>query len=158
MREEITRNLTEKTRMFAARVETDRAHKIEDITSQEGQNAGARATVIDTNGKVIADSEGPVASLENEGRTLEFTAALRGETGVDTRKRNAFGVPVLYVAVPVSGGAVRLAYPMADVADVGIAISGARNVLITAVAIAIVVALAISWGATEIVVRSRDRL
>src|SRR2546422_5591795 len=113
MRETITRNLSEKTRMFANRVDTDRSHKIADIASEEGRNAGARATVIDVNGKVLADSEVPVASLEDEGRRAEFVAALRGQTGTDTRKRGAFGVPVLYVAVPVSGGAVRLAYPLA---------------------------------------------
>ncbi len=64
LREEIQRNLTEKARMFASRVNTDRGHKIEDITSQEGQYAGARATVIDANGKVVADSEAQVLSLE----------------------------------------------------------------------------------------------
>ena len=43
----------------------------------------------------------------------EFATALSGETGIETRNHN--GIPVLYVAVPVSGGAVRLAYPLADV-------------------------------------------
>lgn len=149
--DEITRNLAEKTRMFAARVETDRAHQIQDITSQEGQSAGARATVIDVNGKVIADSEAPIASLENEGRAPEFATALRGDTGVETRKRNPFAIPVLYVAIPVSGGAVRLAYP---VADIGIAASGARNVLLASLAVAILAGLAVSWWATERVARS----
>src|ERR1700686_4743800 len=78
MREEITRSLTEKARMFAARVDTDRLHKIDDIASQEAQYAGARATVIDGNGKVLADSEVSVATLEYEGRRPEFATALRG--------------------------------------------------------------------------------
>jgi hypothetical protein len=69
--------------------------------------------VIDTNGNAIADSETPVSSLKNEGRLPEFAAALRGSTGIDVRSRN--GAHVLFVAVPVSGGAVRLAYPLADV-------------------------------------------
>ena len=141
VRDEITRSLTEKARMFAARVDTDRLHKIDDITSQEAQYAGARATVIDGNGKVLADSEVSVATLENEGRRPEFAAALRGQTGVVTRKHSAFGVPVLYVAVPVSGGAVRFAYPLADV---GIAMAHARNVLFLGIVAAIVAALAIS--------------
>src|SRR5205823_10224358 len=105
--EEITRSLVEKARMFGNQVNTDHDHKMEDITSQEGRYAGARATVIDVNGKVIAESEVPPASLENEGRRPEFVTALRGENGIETRKRNAFGIPVLYVAVPISGGAVR---------------------------------------------------
>src|ERR1700719_4620562 len=126
IQDEITRDLTGKARMFAARVDIDRLHTIQDITSQEGQYAGARATVIDVNGKVLADSEIPVAALEGEGKRPEFAAALRGQTGVKSRKRNTFGVPVLYVAVPVSGGAVRLACPLADV---DIATAHARQVM-----------------------------
>ena len=113
LRDEITRNLTQKAQMLANRINADHAHGIDVITSQEGQAAGARATVIDTNGKAIADSEVPVASLEDQGRLPEFAAALRGSTGVDVRTRN--GAEVLFVAVPVSGGAVRLAYPLSDI-------------------------------------------
>ena len=113
LRDEITRTLTQKTRMFAARVESDHAHSIDIITSQEGQAAGARATVIDMNGRVVADSEIPVASLLREGQQPEFVSALRGSVGTQTRSRNR--AEVLYVAVPVSGGAVRLASPLADI-------------------------------------------
>src|SRR5262245_59062173 len=110
LRAEIIRSLTQKAKMFGARVDTDHNHKIEDIVAQEGQAAGARATVVDTNGKVLADSEVQVSTLENEGRRPEFVSALHGETGIVIRKRTEFAMPVLYVAVPVSGGAVRLAY------------------------------------------------
>jgi two-component system, OmpR family, phosphate regulon sensor histidine kinase PhoR len=150
LRVEITRNLTQKAQMFAARVNTDHEHKIEDIVAQEGQSAGARATVVDTNGRVVADSEVQLSALENEGRRAEFVAALRGETSVVTRKRNDFGVPVLYAAVPVSGGAVRLAYPLADI---DIATAHARRVLLLGSAIAALAALAISWLAATTVTR-----
>jgi two-component system phosphate regulon sensor histidine kinase PhoR len=141
---EIGRSLTQKAQLVASRVNSDRSSRIEDITAQEGQHAGARATVIDVNGKVIADSEVPVAALENEGQRPEFRAALRGETGIETRRRN--GIPVLYVAVPVSGGAVRLAYPLADVE---IAAAHARQVLLTGSVIAALTALAISALAAQ---------
>jgi two-component system, OmpR family, phosphate regulon sensor histidine kinase PhoR len=114
LRTEIERSLTQKARMFAADVNSDRTRGIATLTAQEGQLAGARATVIDTNARVVADSEARVSELENEGRKPEFASALRGETGVDIRARGQFGVSVLYVAVPVSGGAVRLGYPLAD--------------------------------------------
>ena len=113
LQEEITRNLTQKAQLIANRGNADRAHSIEVIASQEGQAAGARATVIDTNGQVVADSEVRVSSLQNEGRTPEFVAALRGATGTEIRSRN--GAEILFVAVPVSGGAVRLACPVSDV-------------------------------------------
>ena len=139
LRDEITRNLTQKTRMFAARVESDHAHSIDIITSQEGQAAGARATVIDMNGRVVADSEIPVSSLEREGQQPEFVSALRGSVGAQTRSRNH--AEVLYVAVPVSGGAVRLASPLADVE---IASDRANSRLEIALLVAALFALAMS--------------
>ena len=113
--EEITRDLTQKAQMFATRMNSDRNTKIADLTAQVGQQAGARATVVDGNGKVLADSQMAVAALEKEGERPEFATALRGETGIETRGRGTFALPVLYVAVPVSGGAVRLGYSLADV-------------------------------------------
>lgn len=113
LQDEITRNLTQKAQMLANRVNADRAHGIDVIISQDGQAAGARATVIDTNRNVIADSEVAVSTLQDEGRLPEFTAALHGSPGIEIRSRN--GARVLFVAVPVSGGAVRLAIPLADV-------------------------------------------
>ncbi len=99
--------------MFAQRVESDRQHSLADITSQEGQAAGARATVIDPTGKVLADSEADPSTMENHGHRKEFVAALHGEVGVEERNSQSLGVPFVYVAAPVSGGAVRLAYPLA---------------------------------------------
>jgi len=151
-RADIERNFTQKARMFAADVNSDRTRNIATLTSQEGQLAGARATVIDMNGKVIADSEVRIADLDSEGRGPEFAAALRGDTGIDVRSRSAFGTPVLYVAVPVSGGAVRLASPLADVT---IASSHANRMLTVVCGIAIIAALAISAFASAAVVRRK---
>src|SRR5215469_3173718 len=123
---EIERGLTQKAQMFADEVNTNRTRNIVVLTSQEGQRAGARATVVDMNGRVIADSEVRLPELENEGRQPEFVTALHGDTGVEVRSHSAFGIPVLYVAVPVSGGAVRLAYPLSDVS---IASARARHLL-----------------------------
>ncbi len=117
LQEDITRNLTRKAQAIARRVDADHTHGLDVIASQEGQAAGARATIIDKNANVLADSEIPIAQLGNEGRRPEFVSALRGTTGAETRSRN--GARVLFVAAPVSGGAVRLAYPLADVEIAG---------------------------------------
>jgi two-component system phosphate regulon sensor histidine kinase PhoR len=113
--DQIERNLKQKAQMFAYRVEADRQHSLADITSQEGQAAGARATVIDPTGKVLADSEADPTTMENHAHRKEFVAALGGQLGVDERKSRPLGVPFLYVAAPVAGGAVRLAYPLPDI-------------------------------------------
>ena len=115
LRSEIERNLTQKALLFAHRVETDRSHSLSDIAAQEAQAAGARATVIDASGKVLADSESSAATLENQAAQQEFAAALAGKAGISERGSRALGIPFLYVAVPVSGGAVRLASPLSDV-------------------------------------------
>jgi len=114
LREQIERNLRQKTLMFAYRVEADRQHHLADIAAQEGQAAGARATVIDPTGKVLADSEADPGTMENQRHRKEFASALAGQLGVDEGSGQSLGVPFLYVAVPVSGGAVRLAYPLPE--------------------------------------------
>jgi two-component system phosphate regulon sensor histidine kinase PhoR len=115
LRTEIERNLTQKTQLFAHRVETDRTHSLPEIAAQEGLAAGARATIIDASGKVLADSESNPANMENHATRKEFAAALTGQIGKNERRSATVGIPFLYVAVPVSGGAVRLAYPLSDV-------------------------------------------
>src|SRR5882724_6647821 len=115
LREQIERNLKQKTLMFAQRVETDRQHALVDIAAQEGQAAGARATVIDSSGKVLADSEADPRTMENHAQRPEFIAALGGNLGIDQRSSHTLGIPFLYVAAPVSGGAVRLAYTLGEI-------------------------------------------
>jgi len=101
--------------LFAHSVETDRQRPLQDIAAREGQAAGARATLIDPTGKVLADSEADASSMENHAERREFKAALGGNIGVDERRSHTLGIPFLYVAAPISGGAVRLAYPLSDV-------------------------------------------
>ena len=147
LQEEITQNLVRKAQIVANRINADHSHPIDVIASQEGQAAGARATVVDSNGTVVADSEVAIASLVDEGRHPEFVAALKGSTGVETRSRNR--VPVLYVAVPVSGGAVRLAYPMSDLEIVS---EQMNKRLLSGCAIAALIGLLVSAAIARIVV------
>ena len=115
LREQIERNLKEKALMFAQRVEGDRQHTLADIASQEGQAAGARATVMDPTGKVLADSEADPGSMTSEAERPEFKAALAGHLTLDTRRSQTLGIPFVYVAAPISGGVVRLAYPLPEI-------------------------------------------
>lgn len=141
LREKITRDLTQEAQAFAARVNSDHSTKIADLASQAAQQAAARATVVDGNGDVLADSQVPIVALEKEGSQAEFVAALRGNVGVRTRSRKPYGVPVLYVAVPVPGGAVRLSTPLAELET---AREHANNLLFWGCGIAAAIALLIS--------------
>lgn len=114
LRAEIERNLTQKTLLFAHRVDADKTHPLPEIAAQEGQAAGARATIIDASGKVLADSQSSPDTMENHSHRTEFVAALAGKTGESERRSASVGIPFLYVAAPIAGGAVRLAYPLSD--------------------------------------------
>lgn len=115
LRAEIERSMTQKTALFAHRVEIDHSHSFAEIAAEEGRAADARATIIDSSGKVLADSEAVPANMENHAGRKEFVAALSGKTGENERRSATLGIPFLYVATPISGGAVRLAYPLSDV-------------------------------------------
>jgi two-component system, OmpR family, phosphate regulon sensor histidine kinase PhoR len=150
LRAEIERNLVQKTQLVARRVETDRSgHSLPDIAAQEAQSAGARVTIIDPTGKILADSETNPSGLENASARPEFIDALAGKVGSNERRSATIGIPFLYIAVPVSGGAVRLAYPLSDVEAVaaqvrrGLALASALAFLFALV----IAAIAAQWSA-----------
>ncbi|MGA8272579.1 MAG: ATP-binding protein [Candidatus Sulfotelmatobacter sp.] len=153
LRSEIERNLVQKTQLLAHRVETDRSgHSLADIAAQEGQAAGARVTIIDSAGNVLADSESTPGSVESPADHKEFASALSGRVGIEQRRSATIGIPFLYIAVPVSGGAVRLAYPLSDVEAVSAQVSH-RLELASSLAFLfalIVAAIASHWAARRL--------
>jgi two-component system phosphate regulon sensor histidine kinase PhoR len=155
LRREIARNLTQKTLMLANHVNSDRQHSLQDLVAQEGRAAGARVTVIDAQGKVLADSEAAPDAMENHAGRPEFVAALGGSVGTNERKSHTLGVPFLYVAAPISGGAVRLAYPLSDIEATT---SGFRRTLIFGSTVALVIAILLSAIAAEWTARRLNRI
>ena len=106
LRQEIERNLTQKTVLFAHRVDTDRSHSLTEISAQEALAAGARATIIDPTGKVLADSEANPSSMENHGQRKEFVAALHGNVGSDERRSRMSSTTMAAVALMAAGVAL----------------------------------------------------
>jgi two-component system phosphate regulon sensor histidine kinase PhoR len=156
LRQEIARNLRQKTLMFANRVNsTEREPNLQDMVSEESHAAGARATVIDVTGKVLADSEASLTAVENPAQEPEFGAALKGEVGSATRASPTLGIESLYVAAPVSGGAVRLAYPLSDLAAAG---SRVRRTLLVGSGLALLVALILAGVLAQFTARRLQRI
>jgi two-component system phosphate regulon sensor histidine kinase PhoR len=156
LRQEIERSLRQKTLMLASRVDSaDREHNLQDMVSQVGQAAGARATVIDISGRVLADSEAAASSMENPAQQPEFVAALKGEIGIDRRASQPLGVESLYVAAPVSGGAVRLAYPLSDAEA---ATSQVQRTLLLGSGLAFLVAVALAGALAQFTARRLQRI
>src|SRR5438067_2855312 len=87
------------------------------MVKQVSEATGARATIIDRNGKVLADSEADPETMENHAQRPEFVAALKGAEGEASRTSKTLGIDFLYTAAPVKNGAVRLAYPLAAIKE-----------------------------------------
>jgi two-component system phosphate regulon sensor histidine kinase PhoR len=168
--QQIDLNLRQKTQMFANHVNgvgalslldpkqaagSPQLARLQSIVAEDGRAAGARATIIDSQGKVWADSEADPAIMENHAQRPEFVAALKGIVGTDTRRSRTVGVSFLYVAAPVAGGAVRLAYPLSDVAA---AVTRVRRHLFLGSLLAFIVALLISGVAARSTARRLHRI
>jgi two-component system phosphate regulon sensor histidine kinase PhoR len=155
VRSEIETSLRQKTLMFATRVESTPPAALAEITAQASRAAGARITVIDSTGKVLADSEADPANMENHATRPEIVSALRGEVGSSTRLSHTLGVDLLYVAVPIPGGAVRMAYPLSAVREANRHI---RRDLIEGSALAALLAMILALTATQSIGRRLIRI
>src|SRR4029453_5405493 len=125
LREEIEASLAQKVRMLALSVppigdcgfSESRLASLLPLAKIQAQAAQARVTIIDSCGNVLADSEADARTMETHRERPEFATALQGMRGRDTRSSHTVGVEFLYTAVPIGGGAVRLAYPLTEVRE-----------------------------------------
>ncbi len=148
LHQEIERSLQEKTLLFARRVQAEKKVTPQQLASEEAAAANARATIIDHSGKVLADSQADAETMENHATRPEFEAALAGRMGSAERRSHTLGVPLLYVAAPVPGGAVRLAYPLASISQIT---GRVRRMLFTSSLLASLVAMVLAAVFTELV-------
>jgi len=102
-----------------AMVEGDSTY-IQRETKNLAKNLNLRITVIDKEGKVLADSEREASSMENHGDRAEFIEAVEKGLGQSTRFSQTLNYPMKYVAVRVADGedvvgVVRIAVPESEV-------------------------------------------
>jgi two-component system phosphate regulon sensor histidine kinase PhoR len=120
-----------------------------------GARAQARVTFIASDGRVLGDSEVPLAALstlENHSSRPEVARALAGQPGSSMRWSATVKDRLMYAAVPLAfpdgtRGAARLAVPLADV---DAALRSLRHLLLAALGIALVVAVIMSSGAAQL--------
>ena len=111
---EVEQGLTQKAKLIAALAERVAARDLQAFARQQSAIAGARVTIIASDGRVLADSEHDPATMENHAARPEVAAALRGGKASSTRQSATIGVRYFYLAIPFRGGALRLATPMAE--------------------------------------------
>lgn len=91
---------------------------LQQLTEKIGEAADARFTLIDSQGRVLADSKADPSALGNHADRPEIKQALAGNEGRERRYSATLGEEEVYVAIPLpagqagwSGGAVRVAQP-----------------------------------------------
>jgi two-component system phosphate regulon sensor histidine kinase PhoR len=115
LRRNLERGLHEKALMAQTVLQDRPVERYPEIAHDIARKAGARVTVIGSDGKVLADSEADPGTMENHATRPEFVQALDGEVGMSSRPSDTLHVEFLYVAIPIEGGAMRLALPLEQV-------------------------------------------
>jgi two-component system phosphate regulon sensor histidine kinase PhoR len=151
-------NLEYRARLFLQLVEdigieSGKTAELQEATRSGAISAGARITLIDSSGRVLADSEVPLdelGGLSNHADRPEVVDALRMGIGHRLRRSDTLKRTLLYVALPApspeSGpgvGIVRLAVYL-DQLDA--AVADLRSDLLAAAGVGLLVALGLSYG------------
>ena len=155
LRSEIEASLQQKTLLLAARVAASPKDALPQIVQQAAKAAGARVTVIDSSGQVLADSEADPEKMENHATRPEFVAALHGGVGSSTRRSRTVGIDLLYVAAPVPDGAVRMAYPLSLLHEANTQV--VRD-LVKSGAVAVLLAMLLALIAAQVIGRRLVRI
>ena len=111
---------------------------------------GGRITIVRSDGKVLVDSEADAARMENHGARKELVEAFRGQAGSERRRSATLGTEFLYVAVPMPGGAVRIAMPTAQIDR---QVSEIRAKILAGTALAFLPAIAIAAWLARLISR-----
>ena len=133
-----------------ALLDSGRTADLDAFVKQTEKRAGARITVIDPQGIVLADSEKDPATMENHRYRQEVADALEGRIGQSLRFSYTVEARMLYIGIPLQKkgrvrAVLRLSYFMSSIDELIARLRGAigRAVLIVA-ALAVLAALLFS--------------
>ncbi|KQC09593.1 MAG: hypothetical protein APR62_13930 [Smithella sp. SDB] len=127
MRDEVRKVLTSRIEneliSYANLIDLTFSGKTSGQVKKIAEISDSRVTLIDTRGKVFADSEKDVALLENHFNRPEIQEARLRGMGKSVRFSESIGIDMLYVAVAVKDGQgiqgyIRMARPLNDVQNV----------------------------------------
>lgn len=104
----LARDLENIGRTLDARVfvylDENRLSEMETLLQEHGEKIGARLTVIDREGTVLADSERDSTTMENHRFRPEISEALEGRRGRSLRYSSTVREDMLYIALPLARG------------------------------------------------------
>ena len=79
-----------------------RTGDLKEYCIQAGRSSGTRITIIDPQGKVLADSNEDPQTMENHSQRLEIVGALAGNVGISRRFSRTLQENMIYVAIPLT--------------------------------------------------------
>ncbi|MDD5771449.1 MAG: ATP-binding protein [Candidatus Omnitrophica bacterium] len=128
-----------------------------------GLRIGSRITVINLEGKVLADSEVPfqqVPGMENHLGRPEVSEVLQGRIGREIRYSSTLKIDMLYMAVPIEknnvrAGILRLALPLTSVQKV---LSAARKTIIVGLLFTLGLAFVLASILAKALIRPINRI
>lgn len=131
-----------------------------ELVSSFGKTLKRRITVIDREGRVLADSEKSAADMDNHLFRPEIQAALRGERKVSLRESSTLKQQMLYLSIPLMSGAevagaLRLSLPMKDLESLLVAL---RDDLLKIVGLVTLFALLLAFSFARAVSRPIQEL
>lgn len=131
--ESLERQLIEKGQILALALGEETELARNPVVREYAKASQGRVTLIARDGRPLADSEADPGKMGNHRGRPEVEAALGGKPGAARRKSATVGIDFLYVAVPVSQGALRLAMPLAEVDS---RVDGVRRRMLASTALA----------------------
>ena len=150
-RSALEQRLTDEARLIAellSQAPTIDGRALDAEADRLGQLVSTRITFVAEDGRVVGDSTQPadtLGSLENHAARPEVAAAREQGVGTSQRYSTTVDTDMLYVAVRASHPVVRyvrLALPLTDVAE---QLAAIRRAALTAIAVAVPLALIVSW-------------
>jgi len=115
--------------------------------------SGHRVTLIDSTGRVVAESEPPaggIAGMENHGDRPEVRQALAGQPGTARRVSTTTDVLMLYTAIPGGPGVVRIA---SDLTAVDAMVRTAQRSVLGAALLALLIGMGLALLAGRSIAR-----
>src|SRR6185369_7745219 len=115
----VQHRLTMEARILAGEARAVTAAQMGDWAKEASARAGARVTIVDPKGAVLADSEHDPETMENHAGRPEIRQAYAGQAGVSIRHSATLDRDLCYVALkfPYSGNTnfvLRLAVPLEE--------------------------------------------
>ena len=134
--------------------------RLQSLLPEVEARGGIRVTFIAPDGRVVADSEGNPARMENHRDRPEVAQALEGRIGAVRRPSASVGRDFFYVAMPCRAGdalagVIRAAQPARSLQEV---LGRMRRELLVAAGILVGLAFALSYGLARTIIRPLNTL